>query len=317
LFRWDEAVNAYLTNRRALGRRYRREERMLNHVRAFLVREGNVDLDQILFDRWRQCFSGLSPNSRTVYERIVYNFCRYRRRREPDCFLPEPESLARGRPRPLPTLIEPEQIEHLLAHLAGVCPKPDERRRRAVQRMAIILLYTTGLRRGELIRLTLADVDAEQGLLFIRDSKFHKSRWVPVSVSVRAELQQYLARRAQLGGANRDSAPLLFTWQGRAYTGGGLSASLRSALIAAGVRGPDGRCPRIQDFRHSFAVAALRRWYENDADVQVNLPKLALYMGHVSIVSTAYYLRWMPDVIAHASQRFEHAYAGILAGGEA
>ncbi len=317
LSRWDDAVSAYLTNRRALGRRYRREERMLNHVRAFLVDEDRVDLDRILFDRWRASFSGLSPNSRIVYERIVYNFCRYRRRREPDCFLPDPDSFARRGPSPLPTLIEPEQIEQLLIHLAGVRPKRHERLRPRVLRMAIILLYTTGIRRGELIRLTLADVDAEQGVLFIRDSKFHKSRWVPVSASVRAELQQYLAQRRQMGIDNRDSAPLLVTWRGHAYTGRGLRASLRSVFTAAGFRGPDGRLPRVHDFRHSFAVAALRRWYENDADVQVNLPKLSLYMGHVSIVSTAYYLRWMPDVIAHASQRFERAYAGVLQGGAA
>lgn len=313
---WDEAISAYLNNRRAFGRGYRREEWILNRVRAFLVNEGRDDLDRALFDRWRASFSGLNPNSRILYERIVYNFCRYRRRREPDCFLPDPDSLARPGPHALPTLIEAEQIEQLLTHLAGVRPKCHERLHPLVLRMAIILLYTTGLRRGELVRLTLADVDAEQGVLFIRDSKFHKSRWVPVSVSVRDELQRYLAQRREMGMDDRDSAPLLVTWRGGAYTGGGLRASLRSVLTATGIRSPDGRLPRIQDFRHSFAVAALRRWYENDVDVQVNLPKLALYMGHVSIVSTAYYLRWMPDVIAHASQRFEHAYAGLLEGGE-
>jgi integrase len=199
LSRWDDAVSAYLTNRRALGRRYRREERMLNHVRAFLVREGSEDLDRLLFDRWRETFSRLSPNSRILYERIVYNFCRYRRRREPDCFLPDPDSFSRRGPTSLPTLIEPEQVEQLLTYLAAECPKRHDRRRHAVQRMAIILLYTTGLRRGELVRLTLADVDAEQGVLFIRDSKFHKSRWVPVSVSVRDELQHILPSAASWG----------------------------------------------------------------------------------------------------------------------
>jgi hypothetical protein len=107
---WDEAVSAYLTNRRALGRGYRREETILNDVRAFLVKEGRVDLDRVLFDRWRESFYELSPNSRIVYERAVYNFCLYRRRREPECFLPDPDFLARRGPSPLPTLIEPEQI---------------------------------------------------------------------------------------------------------------------------------------------------------------------------------------------------------------
>jgi integrase len=68
--------------------------------------------------------------------------------------------------------------------------------------------------------------------------------------------------------------------------------------------------------RHSFAVSALLRWYEAGADVQSCLPKLALYMGHVSIVSTAYYLRRMPAVVMRASERFERSYAAIVAGGE-
>jgi integrase len=181
--------------------------------------------------------------------------------------------------------------------------------------MAIILLYTTGLRRGELIRLTLADVDADQGVLLVRESKFHKSRWVPLSPSVRSELRKYLVLRHRAGIDSRDSAPLLFSWRGLAYTGSGFSTTLKSVLVAAGIRDSNGRRPSIQAFRHSFAVAALLRWYKNDADVQVNLPKLALFMGHVSIVSTAYYLRWMPAVIAQASQRFERSYAGVLEGG--
>jgi len=85
-------------------------------------------------------------------------------------------------------------------------------------------------------------------------------------------------------------------------------------MNGAGIRGSNGRCPRLQDFRHSFAVAALLRWYEADTEVQANLPKLSLYMGHVSIVSTAYYLRWMPDVVAKASERFGRACAGVLQG---
>jgi integrase len=71
----------------------------------------------------------------------------------------------------------------------------------------------------------------------------------------------------------------------------------------------------VQDFRHSFAVSALLRWYEADADAQANLPKLALYMGHVNIVSTAYYLRWMPAIVARASDRFARACSGVIEGG--
>ena len=89
----------------------------------------------------------------------------------------------------------------------------------------------------------------------------------------------------------------------------------KDLLDAAAIRDQNGRRPRLQDFRHSFAVAALQRWYDSGADVQVNLPKLSLYMGHVSIESTAYYLRWMPAVVARAGERFGRSFGQVVEGG--
>jgi hypothetical protein len=73
---------------------------------------------------------------------------------------------------------------------------------------------------------------------------------------------------------------------------------------------------RFHDFRHSFAVQALLRWYRQGADVQSNLPKLAMYMGHVSIISAAYYLKWMPDIAVVASDRFEASFGYLISGGD-
>ena len=312
---WDAAVATYLANRRALGRTYEKEEYTLDRVRRFLVKAGATDLDAELFDRWRAPFYRLSNRTRIIHERAVYNFCRYRRRSEPHCFLPDPNSFARSKPLPLPRIVEREQVVRLLRHVSGLMPTAREPLRPAVLRIAILLLYTTGLRRGELVRLMLHDVDARHGVLFIRESKFHKSRWVPVSPSVRSELHTYLQARRRAGLDSRSTAPLICHARGAAYTGAGLHRALMGVLDAADIRDQNGRRPRVQDFRHSFAVAALLRWYENGADVQVNLPKLALYMGHVSIVSTAYYLRWMPAVVARAGERFGRAFGQVVEGG--
>jgi integrase len=101
----------------------------------------------------------------------------------------------------------------------------------------------------------------------------------------------------------------------RPYSPEGLSNAIKNAMTKSGVWAGATRMARVHDFRHGFAVAALRRWYEADADVQANLPKLALYMGHVSIASTAYYLRFMPAVVTLASQRFNRACGDIVDGG--
>src|SRR5207248_3334546 len=132
--------------------------------------------------------------------------------------------------------------------------------RRENLRLAIVLLYTTGLRRGELVSLTLSDYDADQRTLLIRESKFHKSRVVPLSRD----------------GAGCWTAPC------PPYS---LSQHADSD--------EHGRVPRVHDFRHAFAITALMRWYRAGVDVQARLPLLATYMGHVSIVSTAYYLQFV------------------------
>lgn len=313
---WNAAVAAYLNSRHAIGRAYVKEERILGRLRSFLVRAGATDLDAALFDQWRAQFYHHSSSTRFTYEYTVFCFCRYRRRREPDCFLPARDSLARQKPHPLPRLIEPQQIALLLDHLTHrPAPRGQSGMRALAMRLAIVLLYTAGLRRGEVVRLTLGDVDADAGILRIRESKFHKSRWVPLSVSATAQLRRYLEARHLARRDEHAAAPLLCTDSSHSYSGSGLFKGLKKQMRAAGLHDSAGRVPRVQDFRHSFAVAALLRWYEADADVQANLPRLAMYMGHVNIASTAYYLRWMPAIVAQASDRFARACAGVVEGG--
>jgi integrase len=91
-----------------------------------------------------------------------------------------------------------------------------------------------------------------------------------------------------------------------------LGQAINRLLVAADVLDAEGRRPRVQDMRHSFAVQALMRWYRDGADVQSNLPRLAIYMGHVSIVSTAHYLHFVPAMRQLASDRFEVAFGNII-----
>lgn len=311
---WDRAVTAYLSSRHALGRQYTKEAYYLGRLRAFLLAQQAPDLDATRFAQWRAQGRHLKVSTRVVRDQTVFRFCRYRRRREPACYLPDPTALTRPGPRPLPIIIAPAQVNQLLATIAALPALSYAPWRPLVLRIAVLLLYTTGLRRGELVRLTLADTDIEQGTLFIRESKHHRSRWVPLAPGVCQEVADYLACRRAFGVDCSPASPLIINVRGVAYSLNGCQRAIRTCLLAAGIRDRRGRCPRLQDFRHSFAVAALQRWYEAGADVQVCLPKLALYMGHVSILSTAYYLRRMPGVIAQASQRFEQSYAPLIHG---
>ena len=97
------------------------------------------------------------------------------------------------------------------------------------------------------------------------------------------------------------------------YTGAGLAIAIDRLFIVADVKDDEGRRPRVHDMRHTFAVQALIRWYREGADVQSNLPRLAMFMGHVSIVSTGHYLHFVPTMHNLASERFEAAFGDVVA----
>jgi integrase/recombinase XerD len=191
----DPIIARYLKHFRALGRCFDGEERTLRSLSSFLIRKNKRDLDAALFDDWCRTFETLSANVRRMRQRIVRNFCLYRRRTESRCFLPELHRFVRPQPYAAPIILTQAQIAQLL-ELAGECRStPRTPLLPQILRIAIVLLYTAGLRRGELVRLTLADVDAQAGILRVQESKFHKSRLVPLSIDARRELRRYLKQR--------------------------------------------------------------------------------------------------------------------------
>jgi integrase len=157
-----------------------------------------------------------------------------------------------------------------------------------------------------LVRLTFGDYDPPSQTLLIRDSKFHTSRLVPLSTDGAREIDWYLVVRRTRQLAVSPESPLLWhhTRRGTAYTGAGLGHAIRPLLRAAHIRTETGRTPRVHDFRHTFAIEALLRWYRAGANVNAKLPLLATYMGHVSIVSTEYYLQFVEPLATLASERF-------------
>jgi integrase len=307
----------YVERQRSLGRKYATEGQIIASLCQFLACNDAGDLDQALFDAWCASFAALSANVRRNRQRIVRNLCLYRRRTAPSCFVPDPSRFPRPCPYAPPRTFDPSAVPRMLAAASQLQATPGSPLRPAVLRLAVVLLYTAGLRRGELLRLSLQDVDSRAGVLRIRESKFHKSRLVPLSNDARRELRAYLKQRLAPAFDRSPASPLLCnrTRGLRGYTGTGLSGGIHALFAATDVRDRHGRRPRIHDFRHVFALQALLRWYRAGVDVQSRLPKLAIYMGHVSIVSTAYYQKWTPEIAEAASARFERQCGHLLQTG--
>ncbi len=179
----DQIIRRYLQHWRTLGRIYVNEERVLESLHEFLQAHQAADLDQASFDAWCKSFEGLSGTVRRNRQRIVRNFCLYRQRVDPTCFVPDMTRFARPTPHCAPVIFSNAEVAGMLAATKHMNPTADSPLRPQVMRMAIVLLYTAGLRRGELLRLTLTDVDAVSGVLHIRESKssraLYRFPWMP------------------------------------------------------------------------------------------------------------------------------------------
>jgi len=307
------AINRYLQLKRALGRRYAGEEQVLKSLDSFLTAEAS-DLTGDTFDRWCYTQEHLTSGVRRDRMRVVRNLCLYRRRTESACFVPD-TLLFPPLHQPVQPYIFTETEIIRLFHAAGRLERlPVSPLRPELFRLALTLLYTTGLRRGELLRLTIGDYDPQERTLLVRESKFHKSRLLPLSTDASHELKDYLQARCAHRLPISPETPLIWNrgGGGRAYSGGGFWFALHRLFDKTKIRTPDGRLPRVHDLRHTFACHALLRWYRNEHDINAKLPLLAIYMGHVSIVSTQYYLHLIEPLATAANKRFERYCSGLV-----
>ncbi len=177
-----------------------------------------------------------------------------------------------------------------------------------------MLLYGAGLRIGEALALTHADVDLDAALLTIRESKFYKTRLVPIGPRLTAVLRSYAEDRYQREHSNEPGAPFFVTRTGTAVTRGQAERAFARLRDIAGIVREDGARyqPRLHDLRHAMAVHRLVAWYREGADVQRLLPHLATYLGHVDVAATQRYLTMTPELLREASQRFErYAQPGV------
>jgi site-specific recombinase XerD len=210
----------------------------------------------------------------------------------------------------VPYIYSHEELKRLLdavpAACAGRVPIEEE-----VLRTLLLSLYGAGLRIGEALALTLEEVDLRQACLYIRETKFFKSRLVPMGKDLTGVLTGYVIRRHERQSASA-SSPLFCFRDGSSLSQSSARNAFRRLRSYAGVRREGGarRQPRLHDLRHTAAVHRLIAWYRAGTDLQELLPKLAIYLGHKDLSSTQRYLTMTPELLRQASLRFEHYAVG-------
>ena len=173
-------------------------------------------------------------------------------------------------------------------------------------RTLLLVLYGAGLRISEAIELTVADIDLAERVLTVRNTKFYKTRLVPIGPQLASALAAYYEKRSTLPMLTDRSSAFLCTRTGCCLAYPEVITCFQRIRSAAGIVCPPGepRPPRLHDLRHTAAVHRVLSWYRSDKDVQHLLPHLATYLGHANIASTQRYLQMTPELLQEASRRF-------------
>jgi len=298
----ERALSEYLAVRRALGFKLTRDELLLTQFVAFVEESRAERLTAELALAWVTQPAAASPAWLAMRLAVVRGFTTWLQASDPSSEV-APTGWLPPRRRTNPYLYSDDEIAALMAAA---------RRARwplsgATYETLIGLLAVTGLRVGEAIRLDRADVSLSEGLLTIRDSKFEKSRQVPLHPSTVAALRTYLRRRSTLSPRTDEAAFFVHPAGNRVHYEA-VQAMFHRLTKRIGLNPRSANCrPTIHGLRHTFAVNTLVRWHRDGDDVGARLPVLSTWLGHVDPKSTYWYLTASPELMAVAAERLEAA----------
>lgn len=300
----QSALERYLNMRQGLGYKYQHQKRRLTDFVSFMEARGAATITTKLALEW----ATLPPDrhaSWTLRLSDVRGFARHVTNFDPQTEVP-PTGVLPRLARAKPYIYSDEEIRALLD--AALALPPTDGLRRWTYHCLFGLISVTGMRISEAIGLQCGDVDLDEGILTIRDTKFGKSRIVPLHSTTQAALLCYAERRDSHLGSRRSTyffvaergGRLLHQYVHRVFWQLSRQIGLR--------RSGDHTGPRVHDFRHRFAIQTLINCHRAGEDVERQLPVLTTYLGHTCVRDTYWYLSTCPELMEHAARRLEQRW---------
>lgn len=311
--RITQQVEDYIAYKQGLGFQLTTEAPELRRFAAFARaqnHQGALTIDLAL--NWASEKPHYTRWYRARRLEIVRTFARYALAMDAETQIPPTGIFGKCHGRVAPYIYSTDEVISLMKQ-ADTLLSPDGLRAMAV-RTAIGLLWATGLRVGELCRLYRDDVHLKHRELHVRNTKFHKERYLPIHPTVVEALKVYAEFRDHRYPHSTDPHFFLST-RGTPLSERNLEYSfsiLRSCLLPAGQREWNRRPPRLYDLRHSFACATIIRWYQEGMDINQRILLLSTYLGHVKPSDTYWYMTGTPELLELATQRFEGVSLRIL-----
>jgi integrase/recombinase XerD len=294
-----EYLDDYLRLRRALGFQLGRHGEPLPSFVAYVEANGAATITVELAVAWARLPERIKPITVDFRLSAVRGFARYLHALDPAHQIPPAGLLSVPRRRPTPYIYTPGEIAKVLAAARRLRPPL----RAATQTALLGLVAATGMRHGEAMALTRADVDLVEGMITVRHAKFDRIRLVPLHPSVTTELRDYAETRDRL--CPMPSVDRFFlSVTGRALYRRETDVVFRDITASIGLR-TDTVHPRVHDLRHAFAVHTLIDAHRNCVDISALLPVLSTYLGHVKPANTYWYLSAVPELTQLAAARLE------------
>ncbi len=300
----SSAIADYLKVRRVLGHKMELAERLLGQFCIYYEQDGATHITTDLAVAWATLPVDASAGWWAQRLGVVRGFAAWLQTLEPDTEVPPPDLLTGRFGRVVPYLYSDADIVAMM-EAAGSLTFALQRH---TYRTLIGLLAVTGLRIGEVIRLDRGDVCADAGLVRVINTKFGKSREVPLHPSSVEALVGYEQQRDRLCPVPVDNSFFVST-PGTRLRYSVIQPTFKKLAGQAGLQPRSPRCrPRIHDVRHSVAVRALVDCYATGGDALTLLPLLSTFMGHTDPKSTYWYLSAAPELMALTSRRLEDAF---------
>jgi integrase len=293
-------LERYVSMRQGLGYKYQEQARRLRDFVSHMEVRKATTITTKLALAWATVPPSHVSSARRLTD--VRGFARHVASVDPKTEVPPTGVFPQWR-RPKPYVYSDGEIDVLLR--AALALPPTDGLRRWTYHHLFGLIAVTGMRLFEAIGLQRGDVDLKEGVLAIQQTKFGKSRLLPLHATTRAALHSYAERRdAHLG--SRCGSHFFVAERGGRLVTQCVHSVFRRLSREIGLRRPgDPAGPRVHDFRHRFAIHTLVGWYRDGMDVEKKLPALSTYLGHTHVRDTYWYLSACPELLQEAARRLD------------
>lgn len=280
-----QRIKQHLELRKSLGFIYKSVEYSLDafdcHLAKHFPKCKTISREMIL--SYLDSRSYLQSTSRHQELVNLRQFCRFMFQFDPNTYIPEKGLIGPAKVQAKPHIFTEDEIIMLIRQAKKIHMK--YKLLPHTYETMIALLWVTGMRIGEVVNLKIEDIDTDNGIIHVRQTKFFKSRLIPLSKSSTQALIKYKKKRSKFGYSEEPGTSFFLNNRGKPCITATAPRTIKALMIKANLKTIQGKTPRVHDIRHTFATRWLLDFYQSGKDPTAYLPVLATYLGHANIAN--------------------------------